>query len=239
MKQNYYVDNVITGCSTEEEAVKYYREAQSIMTQAQFNLRSWASNSTQLQAITVTEGTADCDGTVNLLELLWNTSTDTISFKSKQFLSNTEIQPVTKPLVLQMSSRVYDPLGILSPVTIQAKILMQDLWRSGISWDDPLPPEHTNRWQKIVEDLQGTSKVIIPRLYFTPSHSQPEELHVFADASMKAYGAIAFLRTGEHTCFVLARSRVAPLKPHTLPRLMAAVVASRLAQFIVSSLPTY
>ena len=138
-----------------------------------------------------------------------------------------------------MSSKVYDPLGILSPVTIQAKILMQDLWRSGIAWDDPLSPEHTNRWWKIAEDLQDTSKITIPRFYFTPTRSQPVELHVFADASMKAYGAIAFLRSGENTCFTLARSRVAPLKPHTLPRLelMAAVVASRLAQFVLSSLP--
>ncbi|XP_065917547.1 uncharacterized protein [Dysidea avara] len=240
MKQNLYVDNVISGCSTEAEAIKYYREARFIMTQAQFNLRSWASNSSQLQAVTVAEGTADCDVTVNLLGLLWNTATDTISFTPKQFLSNTEVPlPVTKRLVLQLSSKVYDPLGILSPVTIQAKILMQDLWRSGIAWDDPLFPEHTNRWWKIAEDLQDTSKITIPRFYFGPTYSQPVELHVFADASMKAYGAIAFLRTGEHTCFVLARSRVVPLKPHTLPRLelMAAVVASRLAQFVVSSLP--
>ena len=134
--------------------------------------------SLQLQAITVAEGTADCDATVNLLGLLWNTSTDTISFNP---ISNKELPPLTKQLVLQMSSKVYDPLGILSPVTIQAKILMQDLWRSGISWDDPLFREQTNRWRKIPEDLQDTSKITIPRFYFAPTRSQPVELHVFAE----------------------------------------------------------
>jgi len=99
-----------------------------------------------------------------------------------------------------------------------------------------LAPEHTKRWWKIAEDLQGTSKTTIPRFYFTPSHFQPIELHVFADASKKPYGAIVFLRIGEHTYFALARLHVVPLKPHTLPQL-AAVFASRLVQFVVSSLP--
>ena len=60
------------------------------------------------------------------------------------------------------------------------------------------------------------------------------ELHVFSNASMKAYGAVAFLRNGKQSCFILARSRVVPLKDHTLPRLelMAAVVASRNAERI-------
>jgi len=98
------------------------------MTQAKFNLRSWASNSPQLQAITaVAEGRADHDVTVNLLGLLWNASNDTITFTPKQFFSNTDLQLFTKRVVLQMFSRVYDPLRFLSPVTIQAKILMQDL----------------------------------------------------------------------------------------------------------------
>ena len=147
MKQNLYMDNIITGCSTDEEAVDYYREARSIMTQEQFNLRSWASNSAQLQAITVDEGTTDCDVTVNLLGLLWDTSADTINFNPKQFLSKSETPLVTKRSVLQMSSKVYDPLGILSPVTVQAQILMQDLWRSGISWND-----RTHEHEQMVED---------------------------------------------------------------------------------------
>ena len=67
--------------------------------------------------------------------------------------------------------------------------------------------------------------------------NQPTELHVFSDASTKAYRTVAFLRAGERTLFVLARSRVVPLKGHTLPRLelMGATIASRLAQFICTA----
>ena len=67
---------------------------------------------------------------------------------------------------------------------------------------------------------------------------EPVELHAFSGASMKAYGAVLFIRTGTQTSFVVARSRVVPLKDHTLPRLelMGAVIASRLAQFVILTL---
>lgn len=237
MKQNLYVDNIISGCNTEEQAVQYYKEARSIMNRAKFNLRSWASNSHQLRSLSKAEGTVDKDTTVSLLGLLWSTSTDTITFPPKQFLVTTEGQPVTKRTVLQVASKIYDTLGFLSPVTIQAKIFLQGLWQSGIDWDKPIHQDHQKTWIQIAKDLQEAANITIPRCYFTPPSNQPTELHVFSDASMKAYGAVAFLRAGERTSFVLARSRVVPLKGHTLPRLelMGAVIASRLAQFICTA----
>ena len=80
MKQNLYVDNIISGCDTEAQVVEYYKEARSIMDHAKFNLRSWASNSQILQSLAKKEGTADTETTVNLLGLRWNTSTDTLAF---------------------------------------------------------------------------------------------------------------------------------------------------------------
>ena len=118
MKQNLYVDNIISGCDTEAQVVEYYKEARLIMDHAKFNLRSWASNSQTLQSLAKEEGTADTETTVNLLGLRWNTSTDTLAFPTKQFLPTTEEQPITKRLVLQILSRIYDPLGFLNPITI-------------------------------------------------------------------------------------------------------------------------
>ena len=115
MKQNLYVDNIISGCNTEEQAVQYYKEARSIMDQAKFNLHSWAPNSHQLRSLAKAEGTIDNDTIVSLLGLLWSTSTDTITFPPKQFLVTTEEQSRT---VLQVASKIYDPLGFLSPITI-------------------------------------------------------------------------------------------------------------------------
>ena len=167
MKRNLYVDNIILGCNSEDQVVKYYREARTIMGQAKFNLRSWASNSNQLQSLAKSEGTADKDSTVSLLGLLWSTSTDTITFSSKQFLIPTEEHSVTKRIVLQAASRIYDPLGFLSPITIRAKILIQELWQSGVDWDEPIQHHHNEMWIQIAMDLQEATNLTIRRCYFS------------------------------------------------------------------------
>ncbi|XP_065193160.1 uncharacterized protein LOC135824355 [Sycon ciliatum] len=77
----------------------------------------------------------------------------------------------------------------------------------------------------------------VPRCY-TPLIAVATEiqLHVFADASEKAYGAAAYMRKANHgtqlaVFLVAAKARVAPLKPASIPHLelQAAVLASRLS----------
>ena len=69
MKNNLYVDNIISGCHSEEAILLYYKEAKHIMSEANFNLHTWASNSQRLQAITKADGVLDSNTTVNLLGL--------------------------------------------------------------------------------------------------------------------------------------------------------------------------
>ena len=139
------------------------------------------------------------------------------------------------------SSKVFDPLGLLSPVTIRAKTFMQSLWQRNIDWDEPLSDEDQQQWLTIAKNILEARHVQIPRQYFptvgTPK--QHDRLHIFAGASLTAYGAIAFLCSGNSTSFVMAKSRVAPLKPLTLPKLelMGALTAARLCNFIVQALP--
>ena len=137
MKNNLYVDNIISGTDGEAQAIQYYSEARSIMLDAKFNLRSWASNSKQLQALATNDDVVDKNLTVKTLGLRWNTCTDMITFASKAIVSS-DPSVTTKREVLQHSARLYDPLGFLDPVTIQAKILMQELWQQKISGTNPL-----------------------------------------------------------------------------------------------------
>ena len=238
MKRNLYVDNIISGVSSESLATEYYTETRSIMLQAKFNLRSWASNSKELQALAMTDGVADKDTNVNILGLRWNISTDMITFVSKDILP-LDISLTSKREVLQHASRLYDPLGFLAPVTIQAKIFMQELWKQNLSWDEPLNEALRHTWYKIAQEIQRSINMVLPRRYCISFHSTTSlKLHVFADASTKAYGAVAYLCEGQQSSLVMARTRVAPLKTKTLPRLelMAAVIGARLAKFIKSSL---
>ena len=107
-----------------------------------------------------------------------------------------------------------------------------------MGWDDPLDEDFNIRWSQVATDIEEGAKVLMIRRYSVMSTNQCMCLHVFADASMKAYGAVAYLQSAKQVDFVLAKSRVSPLKDTTLPRfeLHAAVTAAYFAKFIVSTL---
>ena len=239
MKKNIYVDNILSGCHTEEEIVNYYVQAREIMSQARFNLRSWSSNSHRLQKLTATDQTGDTNPTVYILGLRWNTATDTLSLAPRKlpFTSDTLI---TKQEVLQVSSQFYDPLGWTTPVTISAKILLQEIWRSKVSWDGPLNEIMREKWLAILADISKLPSLIIPLAYFPSSKtsSSIDHVFVFSDASAKAYGAVVYFCKNNHISLVMSKCRVAPIKSVTLPKLelMAAVMATRLAKFIISTM---
>ena len=241
MQKNFYVDNLISGCKSEAKALNYYEEARSIMAQGKFNLRSWASNSKQLCSRADDEKTNDQRDEVCILGLQWNPSTDKITLTQNGSHLNQNL-PMTKRTVLQQTAKVYDPLGILTPVTVRARILIQQLWRRNLPWDASIPQDLQQQWSSIATDIAKSvsEHATVSRQFFSEP-SQPQnnlELHVFADASTVAYGAVAFLRCESHTSFVMAKNRVAPLKTLTLPQLelMAALIGARLANFIQQSL---
>ena len=147
---------------------------------------------------------------------------------------------LTKRDALQTSSLIYDPLGWATPVTIKAKILLQHIWQSKLSWDEPLPKDVGDTWTSILADLNELPKLTVPRPYFK---QRPDacNMFVFSDASTKAYGAVVYLSYQDQVTLVMSKSRVAPTKSITLPKLelMAAVMATRLANFVKSSLDNY
>ena len=234
---NLYVDNVVSGCSSETRALEYYKEARGLMSKANFNLRSWASNSNSLMALAQQDGVADNETVVNVLGLLWDTSQDTVGLNIKSFPS-LETMQLTKRAVLQDLSKVFDPLGVLTPVTISAKLFMQQLWQHKLNWNEPMTPELTTQWHDIATNLKQTSTYMIPRLYLQFNSSDQLVLHVFVYASMKAYGTAAYLCHGHQSSLIMAKARVTPVKGHTLPRLelMAACIGARLCKFVLTSL---
>ena len=234
---NLYVDNVVSGGSNVPDALEYYHNARQLMSNAHFNLRSWASNSPEVRTRAQQDGVADTAVTVNVLGLMWDTSQDILRLADRAFSSLDVAQP-TKKGVLQDLSRVFDPLGMLTPVTISAKLFMQQLWQSKLKWDEPLTSELTTEWKGVITDLKQTSSLYVPRQYLQLDANDQLVLHTFVDASLKAYGAVVFICTSTSSSFVMAKVRVAPLKKLTLPRLelMAALVSARLCRFVISSL---
>jgi len=125
--------------------------------------------------------------------MLWNITSDTTILMQT---SNLYHSVVTKREVLQETAKVFDPLGLLQPLTVAAKILIQELWKEGIDWDDPLPPSLDQKWCTVAKEIGDATKLEFPHCYFTSDvsvDSSGTELHIFADASQKAYGAAAYL----------------------------------------------
>lgn len=201
--------------------------------------KTWAYNSHQLTEQASKDKVVDSNNPVNVLGLQWDTQMDKLSLMSKSPIpSITSL--VMKREVLSKSSKLFDPLGLLSPVTINAKTFMQSLWQHNIDWDEPLSEEDQQQWLTIAENIQKARHVQIPRQYL-PTVGIPKQdyrLHIFADASPTAYGAVAFFCSGNSTSFVMAKCRVAPLKPLTLPKLelMGAITVARLCNFIFQAL---
>ena len=130
------------------------------------------------------------------------------------------------------------PAGHGGSIFLQGKVLVQELCRRKLGWDNKIPDEIVLKWQQWLQSLPYLDKFAIPRCY------QPEgfgdlasvELHQFADASELGYGCVSFLRLKNrvgrvHCTFAFGKSRVAPLKQMTIPRmkLAAAVVAVKVA----------
>ncbi|XP_053990215.1 uncharacterized protein LOC128882592 [Hylaeus volcanicus] len=117
-------------------------------------------------------------------------------------------------------------------------MLIQELWLQELSCDDILPPQITKRWLRIRENLTSLAKLSIPR-WFNTTTTSTVELHGFSDASVFAMAAVVYLvvrspSTGTHISLVCSKTRVAPLKRLTIPRLKltAALLLSKLIQHV-------
>ena len=128
---------------------------------------------------------------------------------------------------------------MLNPISVCTKLLMQRLWQQRVMWDEPLDEGILKEWTAILADICKSSAISINRIFFSNITSPNSlQLHVFADASTKAYGAVAYLSNLDQTSFVMAKGCVALLKQITLPKLtlMAAVAAAKLASLVIDCL---
>ncbi|XP_065915563.1 uncharacterized protein [Dysidea avara] len=181
---------------------------------------------------------AETNNPVNVLGLWWDTHSDLIYSSPKPIASLTTT--TTKRDILKWASTIFDPLGLISPVTISAKFFLQTLWQQHINWDTNLSEELNKTWNQISRDIVQATALPFPRqCASSPTTSEPT-LHIFVDGSPRAYGAAVYLQQGTNCTLVMSKSRAAPLKKHSLPRLelMAAVVAARLCSFVKTSLNT-
>ena len=245
IQDNTYMDDICDSVPTTEEARDLTREIDSVLETGGFTVKGWVSNKVETleapkeeqEAATFLQG-----GSVEkVLGMVWDSSTDTFSFAVKTDLLDCQ-EPIqlSKRKVLSQIARIYDPIGFAIAFMIRAKIALQALWERGISWDEELPPELSERWKRLFQEMVQLNGVRFDRCLTPPNAIGQPVLCVFSDASKDAFGACAYARWqlstgGFNTQFIAAKSRVAPLKKLTIPRLelQGAVLASRLGKTIL------
>ncbi|CAK1590645.1 unnamed protein product [Parnassius mnemosyne] len=243
-----FVDDVVSGEDTESKTLALQQELIDICKTAGFELRKWHSNSSAILATlqppachgerpeNVPFSEMENDKRVKVLGLQWNPGSDTFNFKVQ-----VTTHKCTKRSILSEIAKIYDPLGLLSPVTLYAKHLIQLLWMANVDWDDNPPIDIINSWTRFINELPLLSQVSFPRYIFS-NNIDSVEIHGFADASQIAYAGCVYIRLTSkdgniYTYLIMAKTRVAPLRaPLTIPRLelMAALLLSKLLDKIAN-----
>lgn len=228
IKTDMYVDDLLSGADTTSEAVELRRQCTGIFNAGHFVLRKWASNDETVLSEIPAEHRAlqtpfelHQNDDIKTLGILWNPKTDKLYFKiDSSTLSSSKV--ITKRKLLSDGSKIYDPCGILSPITVKAKIMMQDTWKEGIDWDSNISNELQAQWNEYRSELHLLEKVEIDRWFFTTKRSKIW-LHGFCDGSLKAFCAVIYLaqQTDEimTSRIVCSKTKVAPIESESIPRI--------------------
>lgn len=247
VKSDFYMDDLLTGASDESEAIKLQKRVTSLMLRGQFQMHKWSSNSSVvLKEIADHDKLQDkslniiMDDSIKALGIRWNAHKDCFELKIDVERQETTF---TKTTVLSDIARAFDPLGYMGPIIVIAKIILQKLWLSGVNWNDELPHDLLEEWSCFRDQLLHMKPIPLNRwLYTTFSNDERVEIHGFSDASTAAYSAVVYLRVitknHVHVSIVIAKTKVAPVKQVSLPRLelCGAVLLAKLLKDATQSL---
>ncbi|XP_074026866.1 uncharacterized protein [Leptinotarsa decemlineata] len=224
--EDFYVDDLISGSDSIENAIKVKRDLSEILSNAGFFLRKWMSNE---RAIIDQANECEHDQqnyyitdqqSTKALGILWHATDDVLSYDVKNTFDHSR---VTKRMILSQISQIFDPIGLVSPVTIRAKIILQQLWREKLDWNETIPQNILSSWMQFSRSIISLNDIKIHRHVLV---KEPIEIqvHGFSDASQFAYGACVYLRSMDfcrnvRVRLLCAKSRVAPLNSESIPRL--------------------
>ena len=239
LSKGIFVGDLVTTHKDVDEAYCLFAKSRERMSEGGFKLRKWKTNDQSLaHSIAVKEGVVktghkvegqvvekpnEISAKTKVLGLAWDKDQDSVEFDLHKIIENTNC--VTKRSILSTMAAVFDPLGLISPISVAAKVLFQDLCLEKLGWDDPLPQDKLQRWEEWLKGLKNTKVITAPRFVLQGLEGQiiKTSLHGFSDASKKAYCAAIYLvcetTKGIYSRLLCSKVRIAPLKSLTIPRL--------------------
>lgn len=221
LEKHFYMDDYTSSFCNSSEAARTKHRLSQLLLSGGFNCRKWHSNDPALNSDEVDTNSA------TVLGVKWNKLEDTIEIS---FVDMKLHQVITKCTVLSETAQLFDPLGLAAPVVVLAKLFIQKLWLDNLDWTEELPSHLAEEWMTFRDSLQQMGPIPVSRPLLLDI-AQPFTLHGFADASTKAYGACVYFVVPGRSILVSSKSRVAPTKMMTIPRLELAA-ALLLAQLV-------
>ncbi|XP_029163314.1 uncharacterized protein LOC114934768 [Nylanderia fulva] len=241
--RDFYVDDLLAGANTLSEAERIRDEVIALLKRGQFELGKWSSNCQELlQGISDTtsaEVLLGDESSSKILGVAWDPSSDGFRFG---YNCGAPTSSITKRTILSEIASLFDPLGLLGPLTVVAKMIMQDTWQSNVGWDESLPQDLHHRWLNVKQQLTRLCKLRVPRFVGFRADTHRSQVHGFCDASERAYGACVYIRTRDSDRYrvelLISKSRIAPIRAVSLPRLElnAALLLSHLIEKIRASI---
>ena len=255
--RDFYMDDLLKSLPSEDETAQPALQLIELLSRGGFRLTKFMTNSRNVLAQLPPEDILsspeisqpfdlDLDSlpVEKALGVLWNVEQDTLEIK----VVPKQLAP-TKRGILKHTSTIFDPLGLVAPFVLRAKLILQELWRVGFDWDKPISGpllEAWEAWEAWKAELPLLATFSVPRCYLS-NHPSAQyagaQIYIFADALEVAFGAATYWRfeTQDHSyhcSFIFGKTRLAPIKPLTIPRLelQAAVMAVRMSQTIQKEL---
>lgn len=222
--KNFYMDNHAGGATAVSDAKELCTQLRESFNTVGCNLREFASNSSELMSgIPENDRAQIVDDTMKMLGIRWNTKHDTLPIKIDFDLA---AKAETKRQIIAEIAAVYDPLGIITPMIVKAKILIQHIWqisnqKKNYGWDEKLPAEIVEEWSDIKTKAIALNSMHVPRWIGTNNENNVQ-IHGFCDASQKAYAACVYIRACKNnsitTTLLVSKSKNAPVR-QTIPKL--------------------
>ncbi|XP_031342802.1 uncharacterized protein LOC116170471 [Photinus pyralis] len=239
--QDFYVDDILSGANSIPQVVQLQKELTNMLKKGGFQLHKWAANKEEILTTIPMEARDPAvaefnnDDQIKSLGIRWIPNQDIFTFKFK----DGQDKP-TKRNILSEVAKIFDPLGWLSPILLNAKLLIQRLWLSNTGWDEEVAESIKIEWTNFKIDLSMVEYLRIPRWMQYDQDQEKIELHGFCDASEKAYGAVVYSKTGNGCISLLmSKSKVAPVRTRqTLPKLelCAAVLLAKVLKRVTEAL---
>ena len=239
MAENMFVDDLISGADSVSEASEMYKECNRIVQDAGMTFTKWCSNDKDLNLFMNKELDVATSKVLGISYDIYNDKFYFVGFDTSMIII------CTKRAIFSFIAKFYDPLGFIQPYIMYGKFILQELWKLNMDWDIEAPEAIIREFYKWLNSSNVLTDWQLPRAYFPgiPWRDVDNiEVHGFSDASERGFGAVVYLRIrtldGFQVSFAIARSRVAPTKKLTLPRLelLGALLLARLVHDVKNAL---